>query len=151
VTDIIVAAANGGMSTTFTGVARAAFEEALEYCKVRVAGGKVISEHQLVQKKLFDMFRKVESARAMARTVNAYNAQTMPPQPHYAIAAKVHNTQIALEVASEAIQLLGGNGLSKEYRVEKLFRDARAALIEDGDNDTLTLGGARYLLERYFP
>jgi alkylation response protein AidB-like acyl-CoA dehydrogenase len=151
VEEIIVSGANGGMATTFTGVARAAFEEALEYSKVRVAGGKVISQHQLVQKRLFDMFRKVESARAMARTVNGYNAQTMPPQPHYAIAAKVHNTQIALEVACDAIQLLGGNGLSKEYRVEKLFRDARAALIEDGDNDTLTLGGARFLLERYEP
>ncbi|UCD57785.1 MAG: acyl-CoA/acyl-ACP dehydrogenase [Candidatus Hydrogenedentota bacterium] len=149
VLDLIVAGANGGMATTFTGVARAAFEEALKYCKVRVAGGKVISEHQLVQKRLFDMFTKVETARALARTVNGYNAQVMPPEPHYAIAAKVHNTQIAFEVASDAIQLLGGNGLTREYPVEKIFRDARAALIEDGDNDTLSLGGARYLLERY--
>jgi len=66
VTDIILAGANGGMSTTFTGVARSAFEEALDYCKVRVAGGKIISQHQLVQKRLFDMFTRVESARRRA-------------------------------------------------------------------------------------
>lgn len=149
VIDVILAGANGGMATTFTGVARAAFEEALKYCKVRVSGGKIIAKHQLVQRRLFDMFTKIESARALARTVNAYNAQVMPPEPHYAIAAKVQNTEIAFEVASDAVQLLGGCGLSKEYPVEKIFRDARAALIEDGDNDTLRLGGARYLLERY--
>jgi len=150
VLDVILAGANGGMATTFTGVARAAFEEAIEYCRVRVAGGKIISEHQLVQKRLFDMFTKVESARALARAVNNYNAQTMPPEPHYAVAAKVHNTEIAFEVASDAVQLFGGNGLSKEYPIERIFRDARAALIEDGDNDTLRLGGSRYLLEKYF-
>ena len=149
VTDIIVAGANGGMSTTFTGVARSAFEIALDYCKVRVAGGKVIKEHQLVQKRLFDMFTRIESARALSRAVNAYNAQAMPPEPHYAIAAKVQNTETSFAVASDAVQLLGGAGLSKEYPVERIFRDARASLIEDGDNDTLRLGGARFLLERY--
>ncbi len=149
VIDVIVSGANGGMASTFVGVARAAFEEALKYCKVRVAGAKVLCEHQLVQKRLFDMFKKIEAARALSRAVGGYNAVTMPPEPHYAIAAKVHNTQVAFEVASEALQLLGGNGLSREYPLEKIFRDARAALIEDGDNDTLTLGGARYLLERY--
>ena len=149
VMDMILAGANGGMATTFTGVARSAFEEALKYCKERVAGGKVISQHQLVQKRLFDMFTRVESARALTRAVNAYNAQAMPPEPHYAVAAKVQNTETAFAVASDAIQLLGGCGLSREYPVERIFRDARAALIEDGDNDTLRLGGARFLLERY--
>ncbi len=149
VTDIIVATANGGMATTFTGVARSALEEALAYCRVRVAGAKVISKHQLVQKKLFDMFTRVESARALARAVNTYNAQAMPPEPHYAVAAKVQNTETAFELASDAVQLLGGCGLSREYPVERIFRDARAAMIEDGDNDTLRLAGARYLLERY--
>jgi alkylation response protein AidB-like acyl-CoA dehydrogenase len=149
VTDVILSGANGGMAATFTGVARAAFEEALAYGKVRVAGAKVISQHQLIQKKLFDMFTKVESARALGRAVTWYNAQTMPPEPHYAMAAKVHNTQIAFEVASDAVQILAGNGLSREYPVERIFRDARAALIEDGDNDTLCLGGSRYLFERY--
>jgi alkylation response protein AidB-like acyl-CoA dehydrogenase len=149
VTDIILAGANGGMASVFTGVARSALEEALQYCKVRVAGAKIISKHQLVQKKLFDMFSRVEGARALARAVNAYNAQAMPPEPHYAVAAKVQNTETAFALASDAVQLLGGCGLTREYPVERIFRDARAALIEDGDNDTLRLAGARLLLERY--
>jgi alkylation response protein AidB-like acyl-CoA dehydrogenase len=48
--------------------------------------------------------------------------------------------------ASSALQLFGGNGLSREYPVEKLFRDARASLIEDGSNDVLALVAARHLL-----
>jgi alkylation response protein AidB-like acyl-CoA dehydrogenase len=147
--DIILAGANGGMATTFTGVARSAFEIALDYCKVRVSGGKIIAEHQLVQKRLFDMFTRVESARALTRAVNNYNANAMPPEPHYAVAAKIQNTETAFAVASDAVQLLGGCGLSREYEAERIFRDARAAMIEDGDNDTLRLAGSRYLLERY--
>ena len=49
-------------------------------------------------------------------------------------------------MASEALQLFGGNGLSKEYPIEKIFRDARASLIEDGTNDVLSLAGARRIL-----
>ena len=53
-----------------------------------------------------------------------------------------------IEVASDALQLLGGNGLTKEYPIEKIFRDARAALIEDGTNDVLSLVGANLVLAR---
>ena len=50
------------------------------------------------------------------------------------------------EVANDAVQLLGGNGLSKDYPVEKLLRDARASLIEDGTNEVLSLAGAHHIL-----
>jgi alkylation response protein AidB-like acyl-CoA dehydrogenase len=50
-------------------------------------------------------------------------------------------------VASEAIQIFGGNGLSKEYPVEKMFRDARAAMIEDGVNETLSIAATEYMLD----
>jgi alkylation response protein AidB-like acyl-CoA dehydrogenase len=145
----VLAGANAGMSAIFTGVARAAFEEALTYCKQRVQGGKPISEHQLVQKKLFDMFIKVESARALSRAAMTYNAATSPPAAHYSIAAKVYCTQTAFEVASDAVQLFGGYGLAKELPVEKLFRDARASMIEDGTNEVLSLAGARKLIDTY--
>jgi alkylation response protein AidB-like acyl-CoA dehydrogenase len=56
---------------------------------------------------------------------------------------------VAFEVASDAIQLLGGYGLSKDFLVEKLFRDARASLIEDGANDVLALGGAWQLINSF--
>jgi alkylation response protein AidB-like acyl-CoA dehydrogenase len=62
------------------------------------------------------------------------------------IAAKVTATQAAFDVASMAIQLFGGNGLTKEYPVEKLLRDARASMIEDGCNEMLAIkGGARLI------
>ena len=147
--DAILAAANAGMGTAFTGVARAAFEEALSYCKQRIQGGKPIAEHQLVQKKLFDMFMKVETARAISRAASVYNAGAMPPQAHYSVASKVYCTQVAFEVASDAIQLHGGYGLCKDMPVEKIFRDARASMIEDGSNEVLSLAAARLILDRY--
>jgi len=147
--DIILALANAGMGTTFTGVARAAFEEALKYCKQRVQGGKPIAEHQLVQKKLFDMFTKVETARAISRAASIYNATALPPQAHYSVVSKVYCTEVAFEVASDAIQLHGGYGLSKDMPVEKIFRDARASMIEDGCNEVLALAAARLLVDRY--
>jgi alkylation response protein AidB-like acyl-CoA dehydrogenase len=147
--DMILATANGGMGSTFTGLARAAYEEAMTYCKQRVQGGKLLCEHQLVQRKLFDMFIKVESARQLSRAVAVYNSAAMLPVSRLGIGSKVYCTQVAFEVASDAVQLFGGMGLSRECVVEKLFRDARAALIEDGSNDMLALAGAVQLIDSF--
>lgn len=143
--DLTLATANASMGAMFTGVARAAYEEALEYSKQRIQGGKPIFEHQIIKHKLFNMFTKVEAARSLSRAAFVYNMNNTPPLTHYSIASKVFCTQTAFEVASEAIQIMGGIGLSKEYVAEKLFRDARAALIEDGANDSLMITGAHAL------
>jgi alkylation response protein AidB-like acyl-CoA dehydrogenase len=148
--DFILAGANGGMGATFTGLARAAFEEGLSYARGRVQGGRPICEHQAVQLKLMDMFIKVEAARGLSRSATAYNATTVPPAVEYAVASKVFCTQAAFEVASDSLQLHGGYGLAKGIVIEKLFRDARAALIEDGTNDVLSLAGARRLIDRHY-
>ena len=140
--------ANSAMAAAFTGVARAAYEEALDYSKQRVQGGQPICEHQLVQKHLFEMFTKVEACRALSRAVMTYNQTSTTPSLEHAIAAKTFCTQTSFEVASDALQVFGGNGLSKEYGIEKIFRDARASLIEDGTNDVLSLAGARHILSR---
>ena len=72
-----------------------------------------------------------------------YNAGGMPQIAH-CIASKTFVTNTAFEVASDALQIFGGNGLSREYPIEKLLRDARASLIEDGCNEVLSIvGGAR--------
>ena len=151
VIDAVLAGANAFMGATFTGLARAAFEEALTYTKERVQGGVPICEHQLVQKKLFDMFVKVEAARQLSRAAVLYNHGAFPPGTQYSIASKVFCTQTAFEVASDAVQLHGGYGLTKEMLVEKLFRDARASMIEDGSNDILSLTAAKKILEQYVP
>lgn len=94
------------------------------------------------------MFTKVETCRALSRAAMVYNAARQPPATEYAIAAKGYCTQTCLEVTDTALQLFGGNGLSREYPIEKLYRDARASLIEDGVNDVLMLVGAQRLLAR---
>ena len=78
-TKATLTSANGGMSTAFTGLARAAYEAALDYSRERVQGGKPICEHQLVQKHLFEMFTKVEACRALSRAVTVYNSSSATP------------------------------------------------------------------------
>jgi alkylation response protein AidB-like acyl-CoA dehydrogenase len=147
--DLQLTGANGWMGSCFTGCAHSAYDEALSYAKERVQGGRPIIEHQNIKLKLFDMFTSVEAARSLSRRNMVYNgAQTaalQPPALEYAIASKVFATEASFRVASEAIQIFGGNGLSREYVIEKIFRDARAAMIEDGVNETLALGGASRL------
>ena len=149
VIDSVLAGANAFMGASFTGVARAAFEEALAYSKQRVQGGVAISEHQNIQLKLMDMFIKVEAARQLSRAAMVYNQTTSPPATQYSIASKVFCTEAAFSVASEAVQVHGGYGLAKEMLVEKLFRDARASMIEDGTNEVLSLAAARKIIDKY--
>ena len=140
-----LARVNGGMGMVFAGLARAAFDEALKYSRERIQGGKPIFEHQNIKLKLFEMFSMVESTRALNRRTALYNAVNFPPSVPHAVACKVLATECAFKVASEAIQIFGGNGLSREYPVEKMFRDARASMIEDGVNETLSLAAMELL------
>jgi len=143
-TEMILANANGGMGSTFVGVAQAALDLAIDYAKQRVQGGVPIFQHQSVKLRLFEMFRKVQAARALSRQVALYNSMNTP-KLHLAVASKVTSTNTAFEVASSALQIFGGNGLSREYPIEKLLRDARASMIEDGCNDLLSLVAAESL------
>lgn len=143
--EMILTAANGGMGSIFVGVAQAALDLAIDYAKQRVQGGVPIFQHQSVKMRLFEMFRKVQAARALSRQVALYNSMHVPPKLHLAVASKVTSTNTAFEVASSALQIFGGNGLSREYPIEKLLRDARASMIEDGCNDVLSLVAAESL------
>ncbi len=120
----ILALANAWMATWATGLARAAYEEALTYCKERVQGGRPLAEHYSIKQRIFEMFARVETCRALSRAAINLNMNIAPGFPEYSMAAKITATQLCLDNASDAIQLLGGNGLSKEYLPEKLFRDA---------------------------
>ena len=134
--DMVLTNANTGMGTLFVGLARAALELAVDYAKERKQGGVPIINHQSVRGRLFEMFRRVEAAKALNRSVVCSNSLN-GPRLEYAIASKVTSTQTAFDVASEALQIFGGNGTSREYPIEKLFRDARASMIEDGCNYVL--------------
>lgn len=140
--------ANTGMGTLFAGVARSAFELAFEYAHERKQGGVPIIRHQSVRSRIFKMFRQVEAARALNRRVTLSNALN-GPRLEYAIATKVTSTQTAFEVASDALQIFGGNGTSREYPIEKIFRDARSSMIEDGCNEVLGMLAATKLSDAY--
>jgi alkylation response protein AidB-like acyl-CoA dehydrogenase len=141
IVEFVLATANAFMGATFCGVALASLEHALAYARERVQGGVAIIEHQSVKSRLFEMFCQLEAARSLARRVAIYNT-TQPPQVQFSIASKVFCTKSAFQVASGALQIYGGNGLSREYPVEKLLRDARASMIEDGCNEILGLVAA---------
>ncbi len=144
IVEMVLTMANAAMGSIFVGVGRAALEHALAYARERIQGGAPIIRHQSVRSRLFRMFMQVEAARSLARRVVIHNT-TQPPLLHYSIASKVFCTQTAFETASAAVQIFGGNGLAREYPVEKLLRDARASMIEDGCNELLSLVGAARL------
>ncbi|MEM5432794.1 acyl-CoA dehydrogenase [Cupriavidus oxalaticus] len=126
------------MCQVFVGVARAAFELALAYCHERRQGGALLMEHQMTQLRVGDMLRRLEMARAIARRSLAFARMSPQSHPYATAQAKVSVTEEAMKISHEAFQLFGGNGTTREYPIEKLFRDVRSALIEDGENYLLT-------------
>ncbi len=147
--EIVLSEANMHMGVNFTGVARAGYDLALKYSMERVQGGKRLCDHSAVKQRLFRMFTQVESARAYSRAAMIYNLNHVPPDGKFNLASKIHATEIAFDVCHQAIQLFGGYGLTREYPIEKLFRDSRAALIEDGSNDVLALTGCDLILREH--
>jgi len=150
VIEATLSGANGGMATTWTGVAQSALDETIGYANMRIQGRRPICEHQNVKLMLFDMFIFVEAARHLSRQVAVYNAHARSSGGlaaiQYAIAAKILASETAFRVASQAIQIFGGQGLSRDNVIERIFRDARAAMIEDGVNELLALAGCERLL-----
>lgn len=124
------------------GVAQRALEEATAYAKERKTFGKPIIAHQAIQFKLADMDIKTECARAaIINFLNTYYAGL--PYSREAAIAKCYAGDIAVEVALDAIQILGGYGYSREYPVEKLLRDAKIMQIYEGTNEIqrMVIGG----------
>lgn len=126
------------MCQVFVGAARAAFELALGYCHERKQGGALLIEHQMTHLRVGDMLRRLEMARAIARRSLAYARMSPQSHPYATAQAKVSVTEEAMKITHEAFQLFGGNGTTREFAIEKMFRDVRSALIEDGENYNLT-------------
>jgi alkylation response protein AidB-like acyl-CoA dehydrogenase len=130
------------------GVARAAFEEAIRYAQQRHTFGKPIAQHQSIQIKLADMATKIEASRLLI-----YSAATKKDRRERcdleAGMAKLFATETAAEVSLEAMRILGGNGYSKDFPVERYYRDAPLLVIGGGTNELQRLIIARQLLERH--
>jgi alkylation response protein AidB-like acyl-CoA dehydrogenase len=130
------------------GVARAAFEEAIKYAQQRQTFGKPIASHQTIQIKLADMATKIEASRLLIYSA-AGKKDRRERCDLEAGMAKLFATETAAEVSLEAMRILGGNGYSKDFPVERFYRDAPLLLIGGGSNEIQHLIIARGLLERY--
>ena len=134
-----------GIGAQMTGLAEGALNHAVAYAKQRKQFGKPIAEFQAVQLELAEMAVEVEAARLMV-----YNAARLKDagQPYLMEAAmcKYFSSQIAERVASRAIEVLGGVGFTKDYPVEKLYRDAKVGRIYEGTSNMQRLTIAKQLL-----
>ena len=140
---------NTSVGIVALGVARAAFEETFAYTKERIQGGKPLIEHYSTKVRIHRMFAQVEAIRAMTRAVWDLTSRIYPPASEYGYAVKTFCSETAMSVLNEAIQLHGAVGLTKEYHIEKLWRDARPFTIADGENMTLNRLGGHILKETY--
>ncbi|WP_457591509.1 acyl-CoA dehydrogenase family protein [Geoglobus sp.] len=116
------------------GMAIGAYERALEYAKERKAFGKPLIEHQAIAFKLADMYKDIEAAKLLVFKA-AWLVDNGKPDPALSSAAKLFATETAIRVTYEAVQIFGGYGFSKEYDVERYYRDARVGTIYEGTSE----------------
>jgi alkylation response protein AidB-like acyl-CoA dehydrogenase len=130
------------------GIATSAFESAIRYAQERETFGKPIAGHQLIQVKLAQMATKIRAARLLMLDA-ARLKDTGQRADLEAGMAKLFATEVAEEVALEAMRIHGGYGYSQEYPIERLYRDAPVLILGEGSNEIQQLIIARRLLERY--
>ena len=116
------------------GTAQGAFDRALAYVKQREQFGKKIAQFQVTQHKLADMATKIELARLITYKA-AWNYDQGRMDPKLTSMAKMYAARTAVEVADEAIQLLGGYGYMTEYEVERFYRDAKITELYEGTKE----------------
>ncbi|MBI5118334.1 acyl-CoA dehydrogenase family protein [Candidatus Poribacteria bacterium] len=134
-----------GVAASSVGVARAAMEYASEYAKQRVQFGQPIAMNQAIQFMIAEMAMKVELARMMVYK-SAWLADNGERNTLWAAIAKAYAADAAMEVSTDAVQIFGGYGYSREYPVEKLMRDAKLLQIYEGTNQIQRLVIAREVL-----
>jgi len=129
------------------GLARVCLEESLAYAQMRKTFGKPIAEHQAIQIKLADMATRVEAARLLVeQAARAYDQGGRCDME--AGMAKLFATEAAVENSMEAMRIHGAYGYSKEYNIERYYRDAPLLAIGEGTNELQRLIIARQLVER---
>jgi alkylation response protein AidB-like acyl-CoA dehydrogenase len=129
------------------GVAQAALDEAVAYSQVRKTFGKPICEHQAIQLKLADMATQVRAARLLVEdAARAYDKGERCDME--AGMAKLFASEAAINVSLEAMRIHGGYGYSKEFTVERLYRDAPLLVIGEGTNELQRIIIARQLIQR---
>jgi alkylation response protein AidB-like acyl-CoA dehydrogenase len=136
-----------GIAAQALGIAQGATDYALEYAKSRETMGKPIAEHQLIAAKLAEMETKCEAARGLLYKVGMAIDEGVEPLAKLSAMAKLFCGDTAMEVTTEAVQVLGGYGYMKEYPVERMMRDAKITQIYEGTNEIQRLVIAREMVK----
>lgn len=146
---VAMGALEGGRISTpcvCLGPAMAAFENALSYSKTREQFGKPISEFQAIQFSLADMATALQAARLMIYYAAHCLDQKIPANQACSM-AKLFATEAAFQVTHKALQIFGGYGYTRDYPMERYFRDARLGLIVEGTSEIQRMVIARSLLK----
>ena len=123
-----------GIASQAVGMARAAFEAALQYSKDRSSFGQPIFKHQAIQFKLADMATQIEAARQLIRHAACLKDAGLPCLKEAAM-AKLFASEMAEKVCSDAIQIHGGYGYVSDFPVERIYRDVRVCQIYEGTSE----------------
>ncbi len=145
----ILDAGRVGIAAQAVGIAEAAFEAARDYAKEREQFGQPIAEFQGIQWMLADMKTRLEAARLLTYQAAMAKEEAHKTHGRYSVEAamaKLYASEMAMWVTTKAVQIFGGNGYSKEYPVERHFRDAKITEIYEGTSEIQRLVIARNLL-----
>jgi len=123
-----------GIASQAVGIAQAALDESIEYSKQRQQFGKPIAQFQAIQWMIADMATKIEAARYLVYNA-AYKKDKKERCSKEAAMAKLFASEVAVDTAIKAVQIHGGYGYTKEYTVERLFRDAKITEIYEGTSE----------------
>jgi alkylation response protein AidB-like acyl-CoA dehydrogenase len=135
-----------GIAAQALGIAQGATDYALEYAKSRETMGRPIAEHQLIAAKLAEMETKCEAARGLLYKVGMAIDEGVEPLAKLSAMTKLFCGDTAMEVTTEAVQVLGGYGYMKEYPVERMMRDAKITQIYEGTQEIQRLVIAREMV-----
>ena len=134
-----------GIAAQAVGIAQAAYDVAREYAKERRSFGKPIGEHQAIQFKLADMSTEIDAARLLVHRA-AWLKDQGEPHTEAGAKAKLFASEMATRQTSAAIQILGGYGYTKEFPVERYYRDAKITEIYEGTSEIQRIVIARQIL-----
>ena len=123
-----------GIASQALGIAQGAYEQALKYSKERVQFDKTLAEMEVIQFKLADMATEIEAARLLVYQA-CHMATNKRPVSKYAAMAKVYASEVANRVTTQAVQIFGGYGYTREYPVERMMRDAKITEIYEGTSE----------------
>jgi alkylation response protein AidB-like acyl-CoA dehydrogenase len=143
----VLCASRTGIGAQAVGIAQGAFEEALRYAKTREAFGGPLAELQAIQFMLADMATRIEAARLLVYYAASRTDDVSRRIYRYSSMCKLFASEMANEVVARAVQIHGGYGFSREYPVERFYRDARVTTIYEGTSEIQRLVIARELLK----